>query len=109
MSRTSLTEGPVSLIDLAEVRPGHWVEDAVYLERQLWSRPERLQGHSPVRAIARARKAEGLDNGKEYQHLAAIRRALLAGTAPAFLRSEGSPAHLAACLQQLERALGQLS
>jgi hypothetical protein len=108
MSRVSLESGPVSLIDLAEVHPGHWVEDAVYLERQLWARPERLKVRKPVQAIARARKARGLPVDEDYPRLAMLRRALLAGTAPRFLKSEGDPRHLAACLEWLERALTEL-
>jgi hypothetical protein len=37
-----------------------------------------------------------------------IRRALMAGTAPKFMRSEGSPAHLAACLMRLKQSLTDL-
>ncbi|MEM9884157.1 MAG: phosphotransferase, partial [Planctomycetota bacterium] len=47
------------LIDLAEVRVGHWVEDAVYLEHLFWSRPHRLAGRKLVSMIARQRKAHG--------------------------------------------------
>ena len=43
MCRTSGPEDRVSLIDLAEVHAGHWIEDAVYLERQLWGYKSRLQ------------------------------------------------------------------
>lgn len=98
----------VCLIDLAEVHPGHWTEDAVYLERQLWARPERMANHKPVRAIADARRAGGLDNGDDCMRLAAVRRLLMAATAPAFLKSEGSPAYLAACLDRLEAGLEQV-
>jgi hypothetical protein len=38
-----------------------------------------------------------------------IRRALLAGTAPKFMRSEGHPRHLQACLNWLETALAELT
>lgn len=108
MCRGALDSGPVTLIDLAEVRPGHWIEDAVYLERLLWSSPDRLKGHKPVKAIAEARRAEGLPVEGEYPRLATIRRALLAGSAPRFIKSEGSPAYLAACLDRLEGALNEL-
>ncbi len=108
MSRVSLESGPVCLIDLAEVHPGHWVEDAVYLERQLWSSPQRLRAHRPVQEIAAARKVQGLPADENYPKLAMIRRALLAGTAPRFLKTEGSPRHLAACLEWLERAMKEL-
>ena len=108
MSRESMESGPVCLIDLAEVRAGHWVEDAVYLERQLWARPERLKGHPPVKAIAAARRRLELPVEDDYPRLAMARRALLAGAAPAFLQSEGDPRHLDACLEWLERAMTEL-
>lgn len=105
MSRDAIDSGEVSLIDLAEVHAGHWVEDAVYLERQLWMRPERLAAHPPVRAVADARRSLGLSVGADWPRLASVRRALLAATAPKFIRSEGHPKHLAACLDWLERSL----
>lgn len=108
LCRREGSDAPVTLIDLAEVRPGHWIEDAVYLERLHWSRPQRMAKHKPVREIARARKARGLATGDEYPQLAAIRRALLAATAPRFLKTEGAPAHLAACLERLEQSLAEV-
>lgn len=108
MSRVSMTEGPVTLIDLAEVRPGHWVEDAVFLERRMWARPERLGDRKPVRMIAEARRRRGLPIDPEDHVLASIRRLLLASTAPAFLKTEGNPKHLAACLDWMERSLAEL-
>jgi len=108
MSRESMESGPVCLIDLAEVRVGHWVEDAVYLERQLWARPQRLKGHGPVKAIAAARRRWQLPVEDDYPRLAMIRRALLAGTALGFLQSEGDPRYLGACLGWLERAVVEL-
>jgi len=107
MSRHGLDSGSVSLIDLAEVRPGHWVEDAVYFERQFWARPERLAGR-PVKTLARARKKLGLEVDENDHRLATIRRALLAGTAPHFMKSEGHPVYLHACLEWLEQALCEL-
>ena len=108
MSRTSMETGPVCLIDLAEIHAGHWVEDAIYLERQLWARPERMRTHKPLKAIAAARRKLGLPVAQDDARLAMIRRVLLAATAPRFLRSEGHPRYLAACLEQLERALKEL-
>jgi hypothetical protein len=108
MSRVSLDSGPVCLIDFGEVRAGHWIEDAVYLERQLWARPQRLEARKPVREVAAARRALGLTVGEDYARLAMIRRALMAGTAPKFLKAEGNPRHLEACLEWLERALVEL-
>lgn len=108
MSRVGLESGPVCLIDLAEVHSGHWIEDAVYLERQLWARPERLNVHKPVKTMATWRKALGLPVEGDYPRLAMIRRALLAGTAPKFIKSEGHPAYMDACLSRLEIALNDL-
>jgi hypothetical protein len=108
MSRVSLESGPVCLIDFGEVRSGHWVEDAVYLERQLWARPKRLKARKPVREVAAARRALGLVVDEDYPRLAMIRRALMAATAPKFLKSEGDPRHLDACLDWLERGLVEL-
>lgn len=108
LSRQGMQRGPVTLIDLAEVRPGHWLEDAVFLERQLWAAPERLVATKPVKAIASARRSHGLQVEANWEELAMIRRALLAGTAPTFIRSEGHPRFFKACLQQLERSLDAL-
>jgi hypothetical protein len=95
MSRIADDHGSACLIDLAEVRAGHWLEDAIYFERLLWTKPERL-ALKPVKAIAEARKREGLENG-DYAPIAAARRALLAGTSLAF-RSEQNPGFLHASL-----------
>jgi len=108
MCRSEDADDPVALIDLAEVRAGHWLEDAVYLERQLWSRQERLTATKPVKAIAQARKRYGLDVAAEYPKLAMVRRALLAGSAPAFIRSEGQAEHFSACLRHLNVSLDGL-
>lgn len=109
MSRHSMTEGPVTLIDLAEVHPGHWVEDAVYLERQFWSRPERIVSKTnPVKLMAKCRKRMKLHVDEKDARLAMIKRVLLAGTAPHFLKNEGHPHYLEACLNWLERGLNEL-
>lgn len=108
MSRVALDHGPVCLIDMAEVHVGHWIEDAVYLERQLWAKPDRLKAHKPVKEMAAARKKAGLSCHDEYPRLAMIRRALLAATAPRFIKSEGHPAYLEACLHWLEISLNEL-
>jgi hypothetical protein len=108
MSRKSTQQGDVVLIDLAEVRCGHWTEDAVFLERQLWSRPDRLDETRPVREMARARRRLDLVVEEDAHELADIRRILMAATAPAFLRTEGHPRHLAGALAQLERALDRV-
>lgn len=95
------------LIDLALVHAGHWIEDAVYLERLHWGTPERLEGLKPVSALAKARKARGLCNGEEYNELANTRRVLMAACVPALLEREGHPKHVAAALELLERLLPQ--
>jgi hypothetical protein len=105
MCRSAGDDAPVTLIDLAEVHCGHWVEDAIYLERLHWTRPERIKSHKPVREIASAMRARHLHVGDDYQLLASIRRAFLAATAPRFMKTEGSPAHLHACLERLESSL----
>jgi aminoglycoside phosphotransferase (APT) family kinase protein len=105
MSRIANDHGPACLIDLAEVRIGHWVEDAVYLERLHWVKPERLS-HKPVKCLAEARRRNGLEVG-DYPMLASIRRALLAATAPAF-KGEHSPLLLAACLARLEEGMREI-
>lgn len=108
LSRQAMQSGPVTLIDLAEVRPGHWLEDAVFLERQLWAMPDRLVSSKPVKAMVAARRSLGLPVEQNWQELAMIRRALLAGTAPFFMRSEGHPRFFKACLRELERSLKAL-
>lgn len=108
MSREAGNAAPVVLIDLAEVRPGHWVEDAIYLERLHWARPERLKGRSPVKLLASARRRLGLEIGDDHPLLADIRRILLASCVPAFLRTEGVPTYVQAALEQLEDSLHRI-
>ena len=108
MSRSNRPEDPAMLIDLAEVRPGHWVEDAVYLERLFWTRREMIKEHPPVKMIARLRREMGLSDEENVARLADIRRFLLAATTPAFLKAEGNPAFLEACLNVLEETAGRL-
>ena len=108
MSRSDAPDSDVVLIDLAEVHVGHWVEDAVYLERQLWGHPTRLKETRPVRAMAAARRRHELAVDDGDAKLADLRRLLLAATAPAFMRSEGDPRYLRACLLQLDAAAERL-
>lgn len=93
------------LFDLAEVACGHWIEDAVYLERIFWGRPETLEGVKPVSLIAKARRHLGLDTSDDYATLANVRRILMAATSPAFLRHEGRPTYLHAALGTIDRLL----
>jgi len=96
------TSGGAVLIDLAEVRVGHWVEDAVYLEHLFWSQPHRLHGRKLVSMLARERKARGLPAGEDWPELARVKRALLAlATATKF--HEVGRGHAAAALAVLER------
>ncbi len=97
------------LLDFAEVGLGHWVEDAIYLERIYWAHPEKLCGTKPVKSFARARKAQGLKNGDDYNELANIRRVLLSACVPAFLHREGHPVYLEASLGMLEKTLPLVS
>lgn len=93
------------LLDFAETHCGHWVEDAVYLERLYWGRPQSLDGLKPVSLIAKARRTAGLDASDDYATLANIRRVLMAATVPAFMHQEGHPRYLQAALEVMERTL----
>lgn len=95
-------DGQIVLIDLALVHAGHWVEDAVYLERLYWGHEHLLHGVKPVSAMAKLRRARGLKTGDDYAHLANIRRLLMASCAPAFLAREGNPAYLETALRLVE-------
>ncbi len=97
------------LLDFAEVGLGHWVEDAIYLERLYWAMPDKLCGVKPVKELAKARKKQGLDNGDDYNDLANIRRALLAACVPAFLHREGHPVYLEAALGVLDKTIPLIS
>ena len=66
-------DGSICLLDLAEVRTGHWLEDALYLERLSWSHPERLREEDPVHTMMHARTELGLDNGPDIERLAVAR------------------------------------
>lgn len=98
-------DGGVCLVDLAEVRPGHWIEDALYLERMYWAREDRIEEDDPLGAMIEERTKLGLDNGEGIEQLAMARRILLAATTPAFLAHEGALKHLDACLRVLEEGL----
>ena len=109
MRRGDGDDGPCVLIDLALVHPGHWIEDAVYLERQFWGKPELLFGLDVVEAMSKARRRHGLEPGPDHKRVADLRRLLAAACAPAFLPLEGHPAYLHACLEvmgRLSRPLG---
>ncbi|MFK7790361.1 MAG: aminoglycoside phosphotransferase family protein [Phycisphaeraceae bacterium] len=95
--------GPAVLFDLACVRQGHWVEDAVYLEHLYWASPASLHGSKPVKLIAQHLRDYGLPPGHNWPDLANIYRALLAMTAPAQRHNNIGSAHTAAALNVLER------
>ncbi|MEQ8770806.1 MAG: phosphotransferase [Phycisphaerales bacterium] len=97
--------GHCVLIDLAMVRPGSWVEDALYLERLYWGHEEMLCGVDPVSSLARAREFNGLPVGEGYDRLADLRRVLMAASVPAFLGREGDRKYLAHAVELLERLL----
>jgi len=101
--------GACVLIDLALVHAGSWVEDAVYLERQFWGRPEQLFDVHPVSILARHRRELGLRTDGDYGALANIRRVLMAACAPVYLVREGHPKYLHAALETIDRLLPQVS
>jgi hypothetical protein len=100
--------GACVLIDLGMVHAGHWVEDAVYLERLFWAQPEALGGVKPVSVLAKLRRECGLGAADEYTELANVRRVLMGATAPAFLHREGHPKYLRAALEHVEKLLPQV-
>ena len=108
MTRNQAPQGPALVFDLANVHAGHWVEDAVYLEHIYWGRDDRLKGRKPASMLAKARKAMGLEADADWPHLANIRRVLLAAAAPAYLKNQGDPTHLAGALAVLERLTPQV-
>lgn len=89
----------VALIDLGLIHAGHWIEDALYIERLHWGRPERLGGVEPLLELAAAREALGLENGDDWRELAGVRRVLMAATSPAFLNHEHDARYLEAALR----------
>lgn len=96
------------LVDLALVHPGHWVEDALYLERQYWGHAELLHGVKPVSALAKIRRERGLPTDDHYAELAMVRRVLMAACAPAFVEREGNPKYLHAALELIDQTLPQV-
>lgn len=97
--------GKLALIDLALVSAGCWIEDALYLERMCWGRPEVLCGVEPLETLWRARTALGLPSNEGDLAVADVRRVLMASTSPAFSRTQGDPMYLSAALARLEGLL----
>lgn len=106
VSHNPEVHGRCALIDLAMVAPGHWVEDAMYMERLHWGHEDRLCGVDPVETLGRCRGALGLPVDEDSGELADVRRVLMAGTCPNFLRTEGDQLYLNAALERLEHLLG---
>jgi len=106
MTRLPAPSGPAILFDFAEIRPGHWVEDAVYFEHLYWARRERLEGRKLCKQIAQQRKRLGLKNDKHWPTYAQVKRNLLAMSLPARLAKDGDPQTVIAALDVLERELG---
>ncbi len=108
MTRRDEKEALALLFDMAEVRAGHWTEDAVYLEHLFWSHPSRLGGLDIPAEVVQRRKKHGLKLEPNWPHLVNIRRALLAASAPAALAEKGGRAKAAASLAMLEKSLKNL-
>ncbi len=100
---------PCVLIDLALVHAGHWVEDAVYLERQFWGHPGGLFGVHPVSLLAKFRRDLGLSTDGDYGAMANVRRVLMAACAPVYLEHEGNPRYLHAALETIDKVLPQVA
>lgn len=93
------------LIDLALVHPGHWSEDALYLERQHWGHEEFLFGISPVDTLAEHRRRLGLEVEPGFKRWADLRRVLTAAAAPGLIGIEGNARYLNGSLGVLTRLL----
>jgi hypothetical protein len=98
-------EGPVVLIDMGLVHSGHWIEDALYLERVFWANPSALNGVNPLKELAQHRRALDLNCDGDYGRLASVRRVLTASCAPALIEREGNKPYLDAALEIIRRNL----
>lgn len=106
--RRASADGPPGrcvLVDMALVHPGHWIEDALYLERQHWGHEEFLFGVEPVPALAEARRELGLEVHDGFERWADIRRILTAASAPGLIGAEGNARYLEGALSVLTRLL----
>ena len=100
--------GRCVLIDLALVHPGHWIEAALYLERQFWGHSELLMGVKPLSTLARLRREAGLSVDPQYTEVAVARRVLMAAVVPLFIDREHNTRYVRAALDVLERFLPQV-
>lgn len=91
------------LIDLALVHAGHWVEDAVYLERQFWGHSDMLHGVKPVSELARLRREAGIPIEADYGEVAVARRVLMASLVPLFIEREGNSKYVRGALEVIEK------
>lgn len=105
MTRAEPPAGPALLFDYACVMPGHWLQDAVYLEHLFWARKDKLAGRRLCSMIARQRKKHGLPVEADWPQWAQVKRALIAMSTPAMLEHDGDPMHVQAALAVLEDAV----
>lgn len=96
------------LIDLALVHPGHWCEDAIYLERQFWGHEEQLHGIKPLAELARLRREAGLPSDTHDTDVAIARRLLMAAVVPLFLNREHNAKYVHGALETIEKYLPQI-
>jgi len=103
-------DGRFVLIDLALVHRGHWLEDALYIERLFWGREDRLEGVNPVHQLAEYRQRLGLPGmDSRTELMAAHRRVLAAAAVPVFLGRFGDRRYVHAALERLEGLLPVLT
>ena len=96
---------PCVLIDLALIHPGHWLEDALYLERVFWGRQHLLSNINSLKCLAAYRRQLGLPCIGDYGLLANVRRVLTAAAAPGLFEREGNVHYLRHALGLIERIL----
>ncbi len=106
MTRTPPPNGPALLLDFALTHPGHWTEDAVYVEHLYWARRDKLFGRKVCKQIAQERRKLNLQVSDDWPRYATAQRALLAMSTPADLRHNGDPQHVQAALEVLENEAG---
>jgi len=93
------------LIDLALMRPGHWLEDAMYFERVFWGREHCLGNINPLKVLSAMRRELGLPCTGDYGALANVKRVLNAAAAPGLFLREGNPLYLKHALHLIDKLL----